>query len=83
MVRRGGGLRENDVGSSVPFSKERVKLFGWTHALNGPYSLEASYKVLVVTKLTQAPSSPRDRSARAFSSVLCPPSSSFLCKSVH
>lgn len=50
------------LGGSRSFENERVKLFGRTQALN---SLEASYKVLIVTKMTQPPPSLRDLSAYA------------------
>lgn len=47
------------------FYDERVKLFGQTQALNSQRSLEASSKVLIVTKMTQPPPSLRDLSAYA------------------
>lgn len=53
------------LGGSPSFYDERVKLFGWTQALNSQHSLEASYKVLIVTKMTQPAPSLRDLSAHA------------------
>lgn len=47
----------------LSFYDERVKLFGRTQALNSQRCLEASYKVLIVTKMTQPPPSLRDLSA--------------------
>lgn len=53
------------LGGSPSFYDERVKLFGRAQALNCQRSLEASYKVLIVTKMTQPPPSLRDLSAYA------------------
>lgn len=51
------------LGAFLSCSDERVKPFGWTQALNSQRSLEASYKVLIVTKMTQPSPSLRDLSA--------------------
>lgn len=64
-IRVQGAPGTAGLGGSLSFYDERVKLFGWTQALNSQHSLEASYKVLIVTKMTQPAPSLRDLSAHA------------------
>lgn len=63
---QGGSSGTAGFGGSPSFYNERVKLFGRTRALNSAArSLEASYKALIATKMTQPPPSLRDLSVYA------------------